>query len=205
MQDTFKQVINEAIKPLLKAAKFKKKALNFYKVDKGLIYLINLQKSHGNSSREVSFYVNCAIHSNNIEEALDQPITTFPKEYQCHFSQRIANLSSHAPDKFLIRPSTNIDALKTRIELSLKEVLRVFQTIEENHSFVAFVCQKGSLQQEDIFRYCLKKGLATDANTLVDSFKKNIEEERWSTVFKGFFLDILEEEHTDITITALQG
>ncbi|MGH1338955.1 MAG: DUF4304 domain-containing protein [Aureispira sp.] len=205
MQDTFKEIINQAIKPLLKVAKFKKKALNFYKSKQGLVYLINIQKSHGSSSQELGFYVNCCIHSNVIAQELEQTIIEFPKEYQCHFRERIERLSKNAPDQFLIRPSTNIDQLKAQISRSFEEVVQYFEAINNHASFVSLLSKKGSLKQDDIFRYCIKKGLATEANTLVALFKKNIDDDRWEDFFKKRFSEILAEENSEMKIELLQA
>lgn len=204
MKETFKLVINEAVKPVLKKSGFKKKGLNFYKHDNGLIFLINIQKSHGNSSTEIGFYINCAMHSIIIDEVLDESINEFPKEYQCHFNQRIEKISTKALDKFILNSETNLEALKGQLSESLEETLEYFSTIPDTASFVAHLSKAGTLKEDEVFRYCIREDFTAEATELVRFFERNIDAERWEEVFKGRFIEILEEENADFKIKCLE-
>lgn len=199
MEEAFKEIINH-IKPTLKKAGFKKKGLNFYKNENELIYIINIQKSHGNSFNEISFYINCAIHSNIIAKELNREIIEFPKEYQCYYSKRIEKISSSAPNKFTVNISICIDELKDQLKKSLEDVIRHFQQIDNTTLFIQHMCEKGTLAYKEIFKFCLKKNLTREAKKLVQLFKNNFEHERWESVFKKRFKEILEEENTTIEI-----
>jgi len=47
MKEKYNQLISDTVKPLLKLNGFAKKGMNFYKMKEDLIFLINLQNSHG--------------------------------------------------------------------------------------------------------------------------------------------------------------
>ncbi len=200
MENAFKEIINQVVKPIMKSAGFKKKTLNFYKNENGLVYLINIQKSHGNTSQELGFYINCCIHSNNIEEVLKEETITQPKEYECHFRKRIESISNNASEKFVIKHDTDLSVLKKQITLSINDVLSYFESIKDTNSFVLHMSKEGTLKQEEVFRYCVKKELTIEAKNIVDLCKKNIDEKRWNNFFKQQFMAILKEEKAVFTI-----
>jgi len=49
------------VKPLFKDNGFTKSGLNFYKNTPEFIYVLNFQKSSGDTAFETRFYVNCGI------------------------------------------------------------------------------------------------------------------------------------------------
>ena len=204
MEDIFKQIINETVKPLLKDGGFNKKTLNFYKNDNGLIFLINIQKSHGNSSTELGFYINCAIHSHVIDEELGEKINEFPKEYQCQFNERIEEISKKAPEEFIINSSTNVESLQKLLKESLEDTLKYFSKITDTKSFVQFMSKNGTRQEDEVFRYCVRKGFNDDARALAEYFHKSIDAERWEDFFADRFLEILEEENSSLEIECLK-
>lgn len=204
MEDLFKEVVNHAIKPVMKSAGFKKKALNFYRNHNGLIYLINIQKSYGNSHAELCFYVNCCIHSNVIEEEVNGSTVEFPKEYQCHYRDRIEEIVENVPEEFVLNSSVNIQALKGQVEKAFREVTELFEKISDNAAFVVHVSKHGTLKEDEIFRYCLRNNLAEEAESLVGLFKQNIDQERWEDVFRGNFREIVQEEGSKLEIEDLK-
>lgn len=203
MEDKFKQIINKIVKPLLKESGFGKKALNFYKNDNGLIFLINIQKSHGNSTKELGFYINCAIHSHLIDEELGDEINKFPKEYECQYCERIEKISHQASEKFIINSNTNIDLLQKQLKSSLDDTLKYFSKITDTKSFVQLMSNSGTRQESEVFRYCIRKDFNEEAINLVNLFHKNIDDKRWKSFFVGNFLDILEDEDSSLEIECL--
>lgn len=204
MEDLFKEVVNHAIKPVMKSAGFKKKALNFYRNHNGLFYLVNIQKSHGNSHSELSFYVNCCIHSNVVEEELEGTTVKFPKEYQCHYRDRIEDIVENTPEEFVINGSVNMEALKNQVEKAFQEVVEFFEKIPDNAAFVTHVSKHGTLKEDEIFRFCLRKNLKEEAASLVGLFKQNIDQERWEDIFKENFIEIVKEEGSKLVFGDLQ-
>lgn len=83
---------------------------------------MNLQKSHDNTARELSFYIN----GSTIDAALDQTTPELPKEYQCHCSRRIANVVPEAPDKFTLTSATNLLLVQAQIQAILEATLTFF-------------------------------------------------------------------------------
>lgn len=203
METLFKQIINETVKPLLKREGFKKKALNFHKNDDGLFFLINIQKSHGNSSTETGFYINCAIHSQNIDRELGFEVKELPKEYECHSTTRIENIAT-SPDKFIIDGQTNVESTKRELSSALEEVINHFNAITDTQSFIEYMSKNGTRRRNEVFQYCIRKGLNNEAKSLVERFHKNIDAERWERVFKGNFIEIIEEEKSDLEIDCLK-
>jgi len=60
MKTKFDELIAQ-VKPLFKDNGFTKNGLNFYKNTPEFIYVVNFQKSSGNTAFETRFYVNCGI------------------------------------------------------------------------------------------------------------------------------------------------
>ena len=204
MEDLFKQILKGTVNPLVKECGFNKKVLNFYKKDKELIFLINIQKSHGNTSTELGFYINCAIHSPMIDEELGEKMNEFPKEYQCHFNKRIKEITDKAPEKFIINKETNVEAFQEQLKVSLKYVLSYFSKINDTKSFVQHMSKNGTRNEDEVFRYCVRKGFNNEAEALVEYFHKNINDERWEDFFVDSFLNILEEENSNLEIECLK-
>lgn len=204
MEDKFKQLINDVVKPLMKEAGFNKKALNFYKFDDGLIFLVNFQKSHGNSYAELGFYINCAIHSQVIDEELGEKVKEFPKEYECHFVKRIKTISKTAPDKFIIDSTTDIELLQKQLKASLEDVVHYFSNITDTEAFVQLMSKNGTRQEDEVFRFCIRKGYSDAAKRLAELYHTIIDAERWEDFFKERFLEILEGEESDLEIDCLK-
>ena len=94
LQQIFNELIKQDIKPFLIKLGFKKKGLNFYRTTENLIYLINFQKSSGNTADTMMFYVNCGIYAAELAQIQSREILTAPKEAECHFRARMGKLLS---------------------------------------------------------------------------------------------------------------
>lgn len=73
MQEWFKQLVKNEVKPLLAKRGYAKKNLSFVKAQNNLLYSFHLQKSHGNSAEQVMFYVNCGIYSPELAQWTTAP------------------------------------------------------------------------------------------------------------------------------------
>ena len=80
------------VKPLFKDNGFTKNGLNFYKNTPEFIYVVNFQKSSGNTAFKTRFYVNCGIYGAFIDFATGKETVSKPKEYECHFRERISSI-----------------------------------------------------------------------------------------------------------------
>lgn len=190
MESTFNQLLKETVTPLMKDAGFRKTALNYYRQGTGMVYMINVQKSQSNSVAETGFYINCGVHSPEIEEALGGSPNPMPKEYQCHFRCRIQELSSEAHDKYVIDSQTDLKQLQGQLEKSLSEALAVFESLSAPYAFVQFIAHHGTEKQFELFRYCLRMGYLEEANMLKAHVRKMMGEERWEEFFKERFGEI---------------
>ena len=86
MKEKFDELI-ALLKPLFKDNGFSKSALNFYKNTPNFIYVLNFQKSSGNSSERTRFYINCGIYAPFLEATLGKEALSKPKEYECHYRE----------------------------------------------------------------------------------------------------------------------
>jgi len=92
MKTKFDELIAQ-VKPLFKDNGFTKSGLNFYKNTLKFIFVVNLQKSSGNTAFETRFYVNCGIYGAFIDTMTGKETISKPKEYECHFGERISSIT----------------------------------------------------------------------------------------------------------------
>ena len=92
MKAKFDELIAQ-VKPLFKDNGFTKSGLNFYKNTLKFIFVVNLQKSSGNTAFETRFYVNCGIYGAFIDTMTGKETNSKPKEYECHFGERISSIT----------------------------------------------------------------------------------------------------------------
>ena len=92
MKAKFDELIAQ-VKPLFKDNGFTKSGLNFYKKTPEFIYVVNFQKSSGNTAFETRFYVNCGIYGAFIDAAIGKETVLKPKEYECHFRERVSSIT----------------------------------------------------------------------------------------------------------------
>lgn len=157
INDSFNSLINENVKQILKTTGFKKKALTFFKQGNELIYVINFQKSQGNSSELVKFYVNCGIYSALIDRTIGKSELLEPKEYECHYSVRISTLVNSKEDGYKIDRSTDLKSLAQKLSDDLGVVLRHFENYESTSDLTNLMTDYNSLDY-NLFDYFILKG-----------------------------------------------
>ncbi|UQZ84617.1 hypothetical protein SK3146_03872 [Paenibacillus konkukensis] len=138
MQQLFNEMIKQDVKPFLSKRGFAKKSLNFYKPTESLIYMFNFQKSSGNSTDNVMFYVNCGIYSAELAQVQSREIMTAPHEADCHFRARMREIAELAPDRFAITSDTNMDDVRTTLLGGLEEVIQFYNTMTNARSIVDY-------------------------------------------------------------------
>ena len=107
MKEKFDELI-ALLKPLFKDNGFSKSALNFYKNTPNFIYVINFQKSSGNSSERTRFYINCGIYGSFIEATLGKEALSKPKEYECHYRARIHEITRTAAAYYELESDSDV-------------------------------------------------------------------------------------------------
>ncbi|MCY9590994.1 DUF4304 domain-containing protein [Paenibacillus chitinolyticus] len=186
LQQLFKDLIKQDVKPFLSKHGFAKKGLNFSKTTEGLIYLFNFQKSSGNSADNVMFYVNCGIYAAELAQIQSKEILTAPQETECHFRARIGEIARAVPDRFAITPDTNRDDLRKTLLSGLEEVIHFYETMTSARSIVDYYISGPFLHLgEESFHLLLKSNDAATAKHYLKALhEKYGAENRW-TIFEN--------------------
>ncbi len=193
LQHIFNELIKQDIKPLLATFGFNKKGPNFYKRTDNLIYLINFQKSAGNTTNQVMFYVNCGIYAAELAQIQSQEILTAPKEVECHFRARMREITALAPDRFFIT-ATTIDDVRKMLLRCLEDVHHFFETMTSARSIVDYYTSGPFLHLgEESFHLLLQANDVTTAKHYFNALrKKHGAEQRWS-IFEQQYLAIFNQ------------
>nr|WP_286672263.1 DUF4304 domain-containing protein [Cohnella hashimotonis] len=186
MQQRFNDLIKRDIKPFLAERGFAKKSLNFSKSTDGLVYMLNFQKSGGNSADHVMFYVNCGIYSADLARLQSKEVLAAPQEPECHFRARIEELAGAVPKRFSITPDTNMDDLRDTLLKGLDEVLQFYDTMTGARSIVDYYVAGPYLHLgEESFELLLQAGDETAARRYLQALQeKHGTENRW-TIFEN--------------------
>lgn len=204
VKDNFNQLIKETVKPLLSSNGFSKKSLNFYKQEGAIIYFFNIQKSHGNSFDRIKFYINCGIHSVEIDHVLGRAQQLNFNDHQAYFVARISSLTNSETDGYVITKDTDLDALKINLITDIDQVLSKFRKIESTHDLTDLMISENGLHHyEDLFEYLL----LTNDYTRLNHFVKQLHdkfgaETRWR-IFENTMSKILEKHDSNIVMREL--
>lgn len=204
MKEKFNNLINETIKPLLKSNGFSKKSLDFHKRKDDLIFLINFQKSHGNSFDETKFYINCGIHSTTIDQIIGRKENSDPKEYECHFRSRISALIESETDRYSIAEETDLEILAENISSDLKSVINRFDSIKNTDDLTNLMIAKNGLSNyEELFEFLLLTDNWKDLKLYIQKlFSTFGQEQRW-IIFQNNLSNILLKHNRKETIQDL--
>ena len=183
MKEKFDELI-ALLKPLFKDNGFSKSALNFYKNTPNFIYIVNFQKSSGNSSERTRFYINCGIYAAFIEVTLGKEALSKPKEYECHYRARVHEISSTAAAYY---------------ELKLdSDVVKIFEQNSSEENLIELMLEQNGLAAiNQLYEYLLIKDkseiLISHAKKL---FEKHGSEARW-TKFQNQINELLRKYKKD--------
>ena len=201
MKEKYNQLISGIVKPLLKLNGFAKKGMNFYKRNEDLIFLINFQNSHGNALSQTKFYVNCGIHSTNIDKVIGKTELLEPKEYECYFTTRISLITQSTNDGYFITEETDMEDLSLKISDDLKIVINRFDNIQQTCDLTDLIIDRNGLNNyKELFKYLL----LTDSKSKLSRFVKQLystfgSEKRWE-VFENNMTNLLKENNKKETI-----
>lgn len=199
MKSTFDTLVSATIVPLLKKNGFSKKGTTFYKSANGLIFLINIQKSQGNTNAHVKFYINCGIHSSEMEKVIGAPENAAPKEYECYFRSRISSLVNAADDGYLADDSSD-----ARVSADLEQVITLFQKVSSTTDLAQLMVQTGGLNNyEALFTYLLLTDNNKQLKTYVSTLMKNFgQEKRWA-IFENRLNTILKNNGKEYSVSEM--
>lgn len=180
MKEKFDELI-ALLKPLFKDNGFSKSALNFYKNTPNFIYVVNFQKSSGNSSERTRFYINCGIYAPFIEATLGKEVLSKPKEYECHYRARAHEISKTALAHYELEPDSDMDKIYENVANDLGFVFKFLgQTNSEANLIELMLEQYGLTAINQLYEYLLIKDkseiLISHAKKL---FAKHGSEARW--------------------------
>lgn len=180
MKTKFDELIAQ-VKPLFKDNGFTKSGLNFYKNTPEFIYVVNFQKSSGNTAFEARFYVNCGIYGAFIDAAIDKETVSKPKEYECHFRDRISSLIGSKEAYYEINENTDMVALCENLTSDLRAAFRFFEEIKTEQNLIDLMLERNGLAVIDqLFEYLLiKREQEILTSQALNLFQKYGNEARW--------------------------
>ena len=180
MKTKFDELIAQ-VKPLFKDNGFTKSGLNFYKNAPKFIFVVNLQKSSGNTAFETRFYVNCGIYGAFVDTTTGKEIFLKPKEYECHFRDRISSIIDSKTLYYEINENTDTEALCENLTSDLTVVFRFFEEIKTERNLIDLMLERNGLAVIDqLFEYLLIKNEQENLTSqALNLFEKYGNEVRW--------------------------
>ena len=180
MKEKFDELI-ALLKPLFKDNGFSKSALNFYKNTPNFIYVLNFQKSSGNSSERTRFYINCGIYAPFIEATLGKEVLSKPKEYECHFRARVHEITRTSSACYELEPDSDVAKIYENVANDLGFVFKFFEQNSSEENLIELMLEQNGLAAiNQLYEYLLKKDkseiLISHAKRL---FAKHGNETRW--------------------------
>ena len=182
------------VKPLFKDNGFTKNGLNFYKNTPEFIYVVNFQKSSGNTAFETRFYVNCGIYGAFIDAATGKEFISKPKEYECHFRDRISSIIDSKTAYYEINENTYTAALCENLASDLRAVFSFFEEIKTERNLIDLMLERNGLAVIDqLFEYLLiKREQEILTSQALNLFQKHGNEARWK-IFERRINDLLKK------------
>lgn len=180
MKEKFDELI-ALLKPLFKGNGFSKSALNFYKNTPNFIYVVNFQKSSGNSSTHTRFYINCGIYGSFIEATLGKEVLSKPKEYECHYRARAHEITRTAAAYYEIRPDSDMAKIYENLANELNLIFKFFEQSSQEENLIELMLEQNGLAAiNQLYEYLLIKDkseiLISQAKML---YAKHGSEARW--------------------------
>ena len=181
MKEKFDELI-ALLKPLFKDNGFSKSALNFYKNTTNFIYVVNFQKSSGNSSERTRFYINCGIYSPFIEATLGKEVLSKPKEYECHYRARVHEITRTSASRYELELDSDVAKIYENLINGLGIVFKFFEQNSSEENLIELMLEQNGLAAiNQLYEYLLIKDkgeiLISHAKKL---FAKHGSEARWS-------------------------
>ena len=197
MKAKFDELIVQ-VKPLFKDNGFTKNGLNFYKNTPEFIYVVNFQKSSGNTAFETRFYLNCGIYGAFIDAATGKEFISKPKEYECHFRERISSIIDSKEAYYEINESTDAAALCENLITDLTAIFGFFDEIKTERNLIDLMLERNALAVIDqLFEYLLiKREQEILIRQALNLFQKYGNEARWK-IFEGRINSLLKKYEKD--------
>ena len=197
MKEKFDELI-ALLKPLFKDNGFSKSALNFYKNTPNFIYVVNFQKSSGNSSERTRFYINCGIYGSFIEATLGKEALSKPKEYECHFRARAHEITHTSAAYYELEPDSDVTKIYENLANDLGFVFKFFEQNSSEANLIELMLEQNGLAAiNQLYEYLLKKDKSEILISHVKRlFAKHGSEARW-TKFQNQINELLRKYKKD--------
>lgn len=157
MKEKFDELI-ALLKSLFKDNGFSKSALNFYKNTPNFIYVVNFQKSSGNSSERTRFYINCGIYGSFIEATLGKEALSKPKEYECHFRARAHEITHTSAAYYELEPDSDVTKIYENVANDLGFVFKFFEQNSSEENLIELMLEQNGLAAiNQLYEYLLIK------------------------------------------------
>lgn len=155
MKELFTQIIKQDVKPFFSAQGYRTKDLNFNKIEGQLSYKINIQKFKYNTHKELSFYVNYNIHSEELAQY--RPALSLGL---AHFYARINQIVPAAPERYFLTPEVDVDKFTSDLLLHLDQGLQFLYTLTDARAIIEYYMQRTALHlSEETFGSCWIQGI----------------------------------------------
>lgn len=183
MKELFKQIIKQDVKPLFSAQGYRTKDLNFYKTEGQLSYKINIQKFKYNTHKQLSFYVNYNLHSEELAQYRPASSLGLP-----HFYARINQIVPAAPERYFLTPEVDVDRFTADLLLHLDQGLQFMYTLTDARAIIEYYMPRIALHlSEETFGYLLDTGDTETAEQYLQQLQaKYGAEKRWAIWEKKF-------------------
>ena len=160
MKEKFDELI-ALLKPLFKDNGFSKSALNFYKNTPNFIYVINFQKSSGNSSERTRFYINCGIYGSFIEATLGKEVLSKPKEYERHFRARAHEITHTSAAYYELELDSDMAKIYENVVNDLGFVFKFFEQNSSEENLIELMLEQNGLAAiNQLYEYLLIKDIS---------------------------------------------
>ena len=157
MKEKFDELI-ALLKPLFKDNGFSKSALNFYKNTPNFIYVVNFQKSSGNSSTHTRFYINCGIYAPFIEATFGKETLSKPKEYECHYRARVHEITRTAVAYYELEPDSDMAKIYENVANELNLIFKFFEQSSQEENLIELMLEQNGLAAiNQLYEYLLIK------------------------------------------------
>lgn len=154
-EQVFATLLGESAVPLLKEHGFRKRRLTFTRERDGLVDVVNLQRSAGNSYESIRFYTNCGVYSPEFDRVIGRPVQDRPAEVDCQYRRRIENIATGIGPHVTVQADTDVPAVAGQLRAALTEALAAMGQLRGPDDIVRSV---GSDIDFDVLRYRLAMG-----------------------------------------------
>ncbi|WP_231569594.1 DUF4304 domain-containing protein [Prescottella defluvii] len=154
-EHAFSSVVGTGIAPLLKEFGFRKQKLTFTRRRDGLVDVVNLQRSAGNSYESIRFYVNCGVYSAEFDRVIGRVPEERPKEVDCQYRRRIEHIAPGIGPHVTVTAGTDVPAVAEQMRAALVAALDVMGRLGGPDDVAGAV---DSDIDFDVFRYRLASG-----------------------------------------------